>query len=113
MPTTTATVANIYQPGDEVAIAFVITDNTGASYDPPVVKFHYKDAAGTANTKTYLTDSAVTKTSAGHYKLVIYVPYAAASVGDWYYDAQALDGSANSLLVEPGQFTVESIGTLA
>ncbi len=106
------TVINTYQPGDQVAITFAVTDNTGAAYDPAAVRFHYTDAVGTDYTKIYLTDAVVTKVSVGHYKLIINVPYASASVGDWYYDAQALDGSAVSLLVEDGLFHVESIGTL-
>jgi hypothetical protein len=104
---------NIYQPGDEVAIAFAITDSTGAAYDPATVRFHYTDPLGVDYLKTYLIDTAfVTKVSTGNYKLVIFIPYNNASKGMWYYDAQALDGSTNSLLVQAGSFYVEAIGTL-
>lgn len=103
---------NVYQPGDEVSVTIAVTDSTGTAYDPYAVKFHYTDPAGTDYTKIYGTDSVATKTSTGHYKLVIYVPYTSASVGYWEYDAQALDSGGNSLLVEPGRFYVQKLKTL-
>ena len=101
-----------YQPGDEIAVTIEIVDNLGAVYDPAVVKYHYTDPLGVYYTKTYGTDAVVTKTSAGHYKLVIYIPYVASAAGNWYYDAQAIDGNGNSVLVENGQFLVQTIRTL-
>ncbi len=108
----TTTAPKVYEPGDEVAITFNVTDNAGVDYDPATVKFHYINPAGTLSTKIVGTDSVATKVSAGHYKLLIYIPYAAASVGEWHYDAQALDGSANSLKVEAGTFRVKAIRTV-
>lgn len=104
---------NTYQPGDEVSITFTVRDSTSTLYDPASVKFHYTDSAGTDYTKIYGTDTdVVSKTSTGIYKLVIYIPYATVSIGNWHYDAQALDGSNNSLLVEDGVFIVKQINTL-
>jgi nitrogen fixation protein FixH len=70
----------VYEPGDEVAITFNVTDNAGADYDPASVKFHYKNPAGTLSTQIVGTDSAATKVSTGHYKLLIYIPYDAAAI---------------------------------
>jgi hypothetical protein len=102
----------VYQPGDNISVSFTVRDANGTLYDPTTVRFHYTNPAGTLSTKTYGVDGVVTKPSTGLYKLSIFVPYALASVGDWYYDAQALDGSGNSLLVEDGRFTVGSLATV-
>lgn len=104
---------NVYQPGDQVTISFTVRDSNDTLYDPASVKFHYKDAQGTSYTKIYLIDTdVVSKTSTGLYKLLIFVPYAATSIGDWYYDAQALNAGGQSIILEYSVFNVVDLETL-
>lgn len=107
------TVPHTYDPGDAVKVLAAFEDGNGAAYDPPIVRFHYRDSQGTLNTKVYGTDSVVTKLADGSYQLLIYIPYSRGSAGDWSHDVQALDGSGNSLSAQGGRFTVRLFDTLA
>lgn len=107
------TFPNHYDPGDVISVLFTITDGSGAAFDPATVKFHYTDPLGVDYLKVYLTDSVVSKISTGVYRLLIYVPYMNNSQGEWVWDAEALDGSSNSLVVEHGWAVVDPLRTLA
>lgn len=103
---------NTYDPGDTVKILYSPVDGNGAAYDPSAVKFHYASPDGTDYTKIYGTDAVATRLSAGHYQLLISIPYTNTSAGEWNGDGQSLDGSANSLNVEKFRFIVRRLATL-
>jgi uncharacterized protein YfaS (alpha-2-macroglobulin family) len=102
-----------YQPGDVVKILFTIVQADGLTpFDPSSVRFHTINPAGTKTTKTFGTDSEVTKLSTGVYQFLLAIPYTAAAVGTWTYDAQGLDAGSNSLLVESDDFEVVYLRTI-
>lgn len=91
----------LYQPGDSVRVLFYTYDANGNPADATTVRIHLRNAAEVWTTYTYGVDGALTKLATGSYQLLVYVPNAAASTGDWRYEGQALDGSGNSLTVSP------------
>ena len=104
----------IYQPGDSVRIPFNTYDNTGTPADPATVRIYVRNAAGTWTTYTYGVDALLTKLAVGSYPLLVYIPNAAASTGEWKYEGAAVDVSANPLTVSVGGFEVgvsERLGT--
>lgn len=102
----------VFEPGDQITIDFKdIVDGNKAAFDPTTVKFHYKPPDQSVTTVTYPA-SGTSRIATGWYRLLISIPYSVTSVGIWRVDAQGLDGSSVSLLVEPIAFEVVSTGTL-
>jgi hypothetical protein len=100
----------IIVPGDQIKVDFKnIVDDDGVPFDPPTVKFHYKAPGQPIVTVTH-PDASTTKIQAGWYQVIINVPYARTAIGAWFVDAQGLDGSAVSLIVESSKFEVVSNG---
>jgi hypothetical protein len=97
---------NFYDPGDSVKVAFTVLNNSGVATDPNTLRLRYRKADGTWVSKVYGTDVEVVKASTGNYYIIVYVPNAADSSGDWYYEGEALDGSSNPLTVSQGKFVV-------
>lgn len=105
----------IYQPGDSVRVLFYTRDNTEAPADATSVKVYLKNAVGIWTTYTYGVDAVLTKLATGSYQLLVYIPNAAASTGEWKYEGAAVDGSSNPLTVSVGGFEVgvsERLGTV-
>ena len=71
---------NTYQKGDLVRVSGTFTNSAGTAIDPSVVKFSYKNPAGTTTTLTYGTDVALVKDSTGNY----HVDVDASLTGPWY-----------------------------
>ena len=105
---------NTYQPGDQVDLDFKdIKDRDGVPFNPATVKWHVKAPGVAVATKTYaLADATTVKVQDGWFRYTLTIPYDAASAGYWHVDAQGLDVSDNSLLVQPTDFKVESLATL-
>jgi hypothetical protein len=103
---------NVYDPGDSVRVTFTVRDNTDVVTDPSALLFRYRDSAGTWTTLTYGVDAAVVRSGVGVFYVIIYIPNAAASAGEWRYEGEARNASAQSLTVTQGSFRVRKSARL-
>jgi len=101
------------QPGDSRRVLFYTRDSSGALTDAATLHMYLRNALGVWTTYNYPT-TLLTKIDTGTYQLIVYIPNAATSTGQWKYEGEALDGSGNPLTVSVGGFEVgvsERLGT--
>lgn len=87
--------------GDEIAITATFVDADGNAADPTTVTFRVKpNATGTVTNYVYGTDSEVSTTGTGVYKLTITLN----QEGVWHW---RVEGTGDVVTAEEGSFVVE------
>lgn len=88
----------------EITTGTPFKDSAGTAFDPDVVRFRVRNPAGTVTTYVYGTDSEVTRTTTGDYKLTIDVD----SSGNWYCRVEGETSAGENRGADEIYFTVKS-----
>lgn len=98
---------SVYTQGNEIVVRaeFRVPDDEGVLTDPSTVTFTARRRSDTATPYLYLTDSEVTRTSAGIF-LLTFLP----TPGHWYVHCQ---GTGTAHAAEKIEFDIDASEALA